>query len=111
MGGHPLHGAGMQRSCINALRCACRLFLDHKTLYYDVDPFLFYVLCEYDEWCVARALRALANRLGPHGSEVQAEPDSAWHRRLLLLIAALVLGGRGSCASLPCRRDPGATIQ
>lgn len=26
-----------------------KLFLDHKTLYYDVDPFLFYVLCEVDE--------------------------------------------------------------
>lgn len=26
-----------------------KLFLDHKTLYYDVDPFLFYVLCEMDE--------------------------------------------------------------
>ncbi|KAM3576661.1 hypothetical protein VYU27_001464 [Nannochloropsis oceanica] len=26
-----------------------KLFLDHKTLYYDVDPFLFYVLCESDE--------------------------------------------------------------
>jgi hypothetical protein len=25
------------------------LFLDHKTLYYDVDLFLFYVLCECDE--------------------------------------------------------------
>jgi len=23
------------------------MFLDHKTLYYDVDPFLFYVLTEY----------------------------------------------------------------
>ena len=23
-----------------------KLFLDHKTLYYDVDPFLFYVLTE-----------------------------------------------------------------
>lgn len=23
-----------------------KLFLDHKTLYYDVDPFLFYILCE-----------------------------------------------------------------
>jgi len=27
-----------------------KLFLDHKTLYFDVDPFLFYVLCEYDEF-------------------------------------------------------------
>lgn len=25
-----------------------KLFLDHKTLYYDVDSFLFYVLCEID---------------------------------------------------------------
>ena len=25
-----------------------KLFLDHKTLYYDVEPFLFYVLCEVD---------------------------------------------------------------
>ncbi|XP_064600616.1 histone acetyltransferase KAT5-like isoform X2 [Liolophura sinensis] len=26
-----------------------KLFLDHKTLYYDTDPFLFYVLCEHDD--------------------------------------------------------------
>lgn len=26
-----------------------KLFLDHKTLYYDVDPFLFYVFCETDD--------------------------------------------------------------
>ncbi|KDO28571.1 hypothetical protein SPRG_06428 [Saprolegnia parasitica CBS 223.65] len=26
-----------------------KLFLDHKTLYYDVDPFLFYILCEIDD--------------------------------------------------------------
>jgi len=25
-----------------------KLFLDHKTLYYDTDPFLFYVMCETD---------------------------------------------------------------
>ena len=25
-----------------------KLFIDHKTLYYDVEPFLFYILCEYD---------------------------------------------------------------
>ncbi|KAA0147235.1 hypothetical protein FNF29_07496 [Cafeteria roenbergensis] len=33
-------------------RCLCllaKLFLDHKTLYFDVDPFLFYVLCEVDD--------------------------------------------------------------
>ena len=27
-----------------------KLFLDHKTLYYDVEPFLFYVLTRNDEW-------------------------------------------------------------
>ena len=26
-----------------------KMFLDHKTLYYDVEPFLFYILCEIDE--------------------------------------------------------------
>lgn len=26
-----------------------KLFLDHKTLYYDVEPFLFYVLTKNDE--------------------------------------------------------------
>ncbi|KAG2381640.1 hypothetical protein C9374_006024 [Naegleria lovaniensis] len=26
-----------------------KLFLDHKTLYFDVEPFLFYILCECDE--------------------------------------------------------------
>lgn len=26
-----------------------KLFLDHKTLYYDVDLFLFYILCECDD--------------------------------------------------------------
>jgi len=30
-----------------------KLFLDHKTLYFDVEPFLFYVFCEDDaEGCV-----------------------------------------------------------
>lgn len=27
-----------------------KLFLDHKTLSYDVEPFLFYILCEYDQY-------------------------------------------------------------
>lgn len=26
-----------------------KLFLDHKTLYFDVEPFLFYVLCDIDK--------------------------------------------------------------
>ncbi|KAJ1459456.1 acyl-CoA N-acyltransferase [Pelagophyceae sp. CCMP2097] len=39
------HGTYCQNLCYFA-----KLFLDHKTLYYDVDPFLFYVLCERDEF-------------------------------------------------------------
>lgn len=27
-----------------------KLFLDHKTLEWDVEPFLFYILCEYDDY-------------------------------------------------------------
>ena len=27
-----------------------KMFLDHKTLYYDTDPFLFYVMTEYDRF-------------------------------------------------------------
>ena len=37
-----------QTYCQNLCYLA-KLFLDHKTLYYDVDLFLFYILCECDE--------------------------------------------------------------
>lgn len=33
-------------------QCLCllaKLFIDHKTLYYDVEPFLFYILCRYTQ--------------------------------------------------------------
>lgn len=43
-----LHGKRQKLSC----QCLCllaKLFLDHKTLYYDVEGFVFYVLCECDE--------------------------------------------------------------
>ena len=35
-------------ACAQNLSYIAKLFLDHKTLMYDVDPFLFYVFCEYD---------------------------------------------------------------
>jgi histone acetyltransferase MYST1 len=41
-------GALEKMYCQNLCYLA-KLFLDHKTLYYDVDPFLFYVLCEHDD--------------------------------------------------------------
>lgn len=43
---------GEQKEYGQNLCSLAKLFLDHKTLYYDVDPFLFYVLCE------ARMLRS-----------------------------------------------------
>jgi histone acetyltransferase MYST1 len=41
-------GAEERIYCQNLCYIA-KLFLDHKTLYFDVDPFLFYVLCEVDD--------------------------------------------------------------
>jgi len=40
-----IDGAAEKRYC----QCLCllaKLFLDHKTLYYDISSFMFYVLCE-----------------------------------------------------------------
>ena len=37
-----------QRTWCRNLCLLSKLFLDHKTLYYDVDPFLFYVMCTRD---------------------------------------------------------------
>jgi histone acetyltransferase MYST1 len=38
------HRVYCQNLCLFA-----KLFLDHKTLYYDVDPFYFYIICEVDD--------------------------------------------------------------
>eukprot|EP00798_Chlamydomonas_sp_ICE-L_P023144 gene23144-30348_t len=38
-----------EKSYCQNLAFMAKLFLDHKTLYYDVDLFLFYVMCEIDE--------------------------------------------------------------
>jgi hypothetical protein len=38
-----------EKAWCQSLCFLAKLFLDHKTLYYDVDLFLFYVLCEIDE--------------------------------------------------------------
>lgn len=27
-----------------------KVFLDHKTLYFDVEPFMFYIMCEVDQF-------------------------------------------------------------
>lgn len=38
-----------QRTWCRNLCLLCKMFLDHKTLYYDVDPFLFYVMTQKSE--------------------------------------------------------------
>ena len=38
------HKLYCQNLCLMA-----KLFLDHKTLYFDVEPFQFYILCEVDK--------------------------------------------------------------
>lgn len=43
-----IDGAAEKLYCHNLCFFA-KLFLDHKTLFWDVEPFLFYVLCTYDE--------------------------------------------------------------
>ena len=35
---------------VNSWKHVVSSILDHKTLYYDTDPFLFYVMCEQDEY-------------------------------------------------------------
>ncbi|VDO76517.1 unnamed protein product [Heligmosomoides polygyrus] len=45
-------GVTRDRSCLSYAQNLCllaKLFLDHKTLYYDTDPFLFYVLASLDD--------------------------------------------------------------
>ena len=84
-------GAECTEYCQNLCYFA-KLFLDHKTLYYDVDPFLFYVLCERaagarerDAWAAAegatgparaRALAARATRRGNADGRPDAAPGS-----------------------------------
>jgi histone acetyltransferase HTATIP len=43
-----MDGYTEQKYCRN-LALLSKLFLDHKSLYYDIDVFLFYVLCRVDE--------------------------------------------------------------
>ena len=43
-----IDGRAQQVYCENLCLIA-KLFLDHKTLHYDIDPFHFYVLCEFDK--------------------------------------------------------------
>ncbi len=67
-----------------------KLFLDHKTLYYDVDPFMFYVMCEYVTH--ARPADSTASHL-PVGTNtkcpgcVPRESGSGWFAAHTVLLA------------------------
>jgi len=45
---YEVDGATNKVYCQN-LSLFCKLFLDHKTLYFGVSPFYFYIVCEYDK--------------------------------------------------------------
>jgi histone acetyltransferase MYST1 len=45
---HEIDGKKAKVYCQNLCLFA-KLFLDHKTLFYDTEPFLFYIVCEVDE--------------------------------------------------------------
>jgi len=87
-----LDGAGPPASklyCQNLCLLA-KLFLDHKTLYYDVSPFWFYVLCEVDEHGVhpvgyfsKEKLEggATIGKSGPHG-----EPPPSYYNLACIMI-------------------------
>ena len=44
------HGHTHTQPYAQNLCLLAKLFLDHKTLYYDTDPFLFYIMTEYDSY-------------------------------------------------------------
>jgi len=56
LSGAPRPGLGVFQVDGNVSKLFCqnlcllaKLFLDHKTLYYDVEPFLFYILTQNDD--------------------------------------------------------------
>jgi len=46
---YEMDGRDFKLYCQNLCLLA-KLFLDHKTLYFDVEPFVFYILCEVDKY-------------------------------------------------------------
>jgi len=46
---YEVDGSNHKLYCQNLCLLA-KLFLDHKTLYFDVEPFVFYILCEVDRY-------------------------------------------------------------
>ena len=87
-----------------------KLFLDHKTLYYDVDPFLFYVLTEKDsDGCAPAASKPSAPCTTHIGAQLQLlscnllQPQfAAALCRLLARAVERLLPTWPSLTTLPC---------
>lgn len=63
-----------------------KMFLDHKTLYYDVDPFLFYVLVEWKQLGTGRHLNSFVGyfskeKVNPAGYNVSCILTMPHHQR------------------------------
>ena len=53
---YEVDGRDFKLYCQNLCLLA-KLFLDHKTLYFDVEPFIFYILCEVDRYSCSCSVR------------------------------------------------------
>jgi len=66
---YEVDGAQHKLYCQNLCLMA-KLFLDHKTLYFDVEPFLFYVLCEVDKYGAHIVGYFSKEKVSPEGNNV-----------------------------------------
>lgn len=80
-----INGREAKLYCQNLCLLA-KMFLDHKTLYYDVDPFLFYVLIEWKALGTGRYLNSFVGyfskeKINPAGFNVSCILTMPHHQR------------------------------
>lgn len=80
-----INGRDSKLYCQNLCLLA-KMFLDHKTLYYDVDPFLFYVLIEWKSLGTGRFLNSFVGyfskeKINPAGFNVSCILTMPHHQR------------------------------
>lgn len=80
-----INGRDAKLYCQNLCLLA-KMFLDHKTLYYDVDPFLFYVLIEWKALGTGRYLNSFVGyfskeKINPAGFNVSCILTMPHHQR------------------------------
>lgn len=90
-------GLSEQIYCQNLCLLA-KLFLDHKTLYFDVEPFLFYILTEVDrQGCHLVGYFSKVSEGTCH--DLTKDMHVAFYRRSSLGRSSCPLGGRNLCNS------------